>query len=89
MDMPQPMQLFHFKVYPNNISHSYYHTINWHFLLLKKAMVFFLLVSNSFRFYAEVACQLGYDDLYSVTAENMTLEVKRYSFNANMLRFVC
>jgi hypothetical protein len=49
---------------------------------------YFLFGCNSFRFFAEVASQLGCDDLDAVTTENMTLEVKKYSYNENMLQFV-
>jgi hypothetical protein len=76
--MVQLMQLFHYKVYPHNFFYSLHHVISY----------IFLLVVTAFRFFAEVACELGYDDLDSVTTEDMTLEVKKYSYNENMLRFV-
>lgn len=43
--------------------------------------------SNSYWLFAEVATQLGYDDMDAVTIEDMTLEVKKYSSNEKMLWF--
>jgi hypothetical protein len=48
---------------------------------------YFLFGCNSFRFFVDVACQLGYDDLDAVSTENLTLEVKKHGYNENILQF--
>ena len=64
-------------------------SISPQFLVLTSpcSQLYFLGGSNSYRFFAEAATQLGYDDMDAVTIEDMTLEVKKYSSNEKMLWF--